>query len=58
MFGSDYQFNIFSGGHVNPAVTLAVCISGGIRPSMALLYVLSQTVGGITGAAICRVCAN
>lgn len=37
-----------SGGHVNPAVTLGVLISGAIRPAMAALYVVAQLVGGVT----------
>ena len=45
----------FSGGHINPAVTLGVTLSGGCKPVLAVFYVISQLIGGILGAAICRV---
>lgn len=35
-----------SGGHVNPAVTIAILIAGKIRPSAAVVYIVSQLVGG------------
>ncbi|MFQ5742566.1 MAG: MIP/aquaporin family protein [Acidobacteriota bacterium] len=34
-----------SGGHINPAVTLGVLLSGAIRPAMAVIYVISQLLG-------------
>jgi MIP family channel proteins len=34
-----------SGGHVNPAVTLAAYLTGKIRAPLALLYVAAQVVG-------------
>jgi MIP family channel proteins len=40
-----------SGGHVNPAVTLASWLTGGIKLPMAALYVVAQ----LTGAAIAAV---
>ncbi|CAL1528817.1 unnamed protein product [Lymnaea stagnalis] len=43
-----------SGGQLNPAVTLALFISREITAVKALLFVLAQVVGGITGAAICK----
>ena len=36
-----------SGGHFNPAVTLAVWIMGKITPARAVLYVVAQLVGGL-----------
>jgi MIP family channel proteins len=36
-----------SGGHFNPAVTLAVWIMGKITPARAALYVVAQLVGGL-----------
>ncbi|GFO39077.1 Aquaporin-8-like [Plakobranchus ocellatus] len=43
-----------SGGHVNPAVTFALFLTGVINPLNAALYVLSQLAGSITGAALTR----
>lgn len=42
-----------SGGHLNPAVTLAVLLCGEISPVQASLYVISQTLGAIIGSATC-----
>jgi aquaporin Z len=36
-----------SGGHFNPAVTLAVWIMGKVRPMRAAMYVLAQLVGAV-----------
>lgn len=44
-----------SGAHFNPAVTLGVWIAGGIRFALAFFYVLSQILGGLIGALLCRV---
>jgi len=43
-----------SGGHLNPAVTLAVCLAGAVPPLTALFYVISQLLGGIIGSALTR----
>ncbi|XP_012935620.1 aquaporin-8 isoform X1 [Aplysia californica] len=43
-----------SGGHLNPAVTLGVFLSGSIAPLTALLYFISQLLGGILGSALTR----
>ncbi|BFZ02854.1 hypothetical protein BsWGS_05893 [Bradybaena similaris] len=40
-----------SGAHLNPAVTLGIWIGGGIAPILAVLYVISQLIGAILGAA-------
>lgn len=34
-----------SGGHINPAVTIAIWVSGGIRASVAAAYIVAQLVG-------------
>ncbi len=39
-----------SGAHINPVVSLAFYISGKLRSSTAIIYILSQLAGGITGA--------
>ena len=41
-----------SGGHINPAVTLAVTVVGGIRPAMAAAYVVAQLAGAVLGGFI------
>lgn len=42
-----------SGAHINPAVTLAVAISGGVPWSVVPVYFAAQLLGGITGATLC-----
>ena len=42
-----------SGAHINPAVTLAVAISGGIPWSSVPVYWAAQMLGGIVGASLC-----
>ena len=51
-----------SGGHLNPAVTLATIISGHMRWRRGLLYMAAQFLGGVVGecactAAVHRCCA-
>ncbi|MBY8861968.1 aquaporin [Nocardia sp. CA2R105] len=41
-----------SGGHYNPAVTLAVLIRGGIRPGAACAYWLTQVMAGLVAALV------
>ena len=43
-------FGPLSGAHFNPAVTLAFLMRREIAPGVALLYVLAQIAGGLTGA--------
>ena len=45
-----YAGGHISGGHYNPAVTLAVLIRGRIGTSDALIYMVSQIVGAIAAA--------
>ncbi len=45
-----YAGGHISGGHYNPAVTLAVLVRGRIAPSDAVGYWLSQLAGGLLGA--------
>lgn len=40
-----------SGGHINPAVTVGVWIGRAIGTRMAVLYILSQLIGAVLGAA-------
>jgi glycerol uptake facilitator protein len=41
-----------SGGHINPAVTLAVAINGGIGWDTAVVYWVGQMVGGFLGGVL------
>ncbi len=43
-------FGPISGAHYNPAVTLAFLMRREIAPGVAVLYVLAQIAGGLTGA--------
>ena len=43
------MFGPVSGAHFNPAVTLAVLVRKEISPTLALLYVAVQIIGGICG---------
>jgi MIP family channel proteins len=40
-----------SGGHLNPAVTVALCASGIVSIPKAIMYVFAQTIGATIGAA-------
>eukprot|EP01111_Echinosteliopsis_oligospora_P010537 TRINITY_DN3302_c0_g1_i2.p1 TRINITY_DN3302_c0_g1~~TRINITY_DN3302_c0_g1_i2.p1 ORF type:complete len:181 (+),score=39.64 TRINITY_DN3302_c0_g1_i2:43-585(+) len=43
-----------SGGHLNPAVTLAMIVTGNIRVGKGIGYIAAQFLGAICGAAILR----
>jgi glycerol uptake facilitator-like aquaporin len=45
-----FAFGYFSGGHFNPAVTVGVCLIGGMPRKKAVTYALVQFAGGILGA--------
>src|SRR5215204_3547679 len=47
-----YAGGHISGGHYNPAVTLAVLIRGRIGMSDALIYIVSQIAGAVAAALI------
>ncbi len=47
-----YTIGGISGCHINPAITLAMWLSGRIKEGEATLYMLSQFVGATAGAAI------
>ncbi|OWK50163.1 Aquaporin-8 [Lonchura striata] len=46
-----------SGGHFNPAVSLGVCLAGGLPMPMLIPYWLSQLCGGVIGAALAKAVA-
>lgn len=43
-----------SGGHVNPAVSVALCLTGRLRASRLPIYLAAQLLGGLGGAALLR----
>ncbi|XP_033752227.1 aquaporin-8-like isoform X2 [Pecten maximus] len=43
-----------SGGHFNPAVSLGVCLAGGLSIVLTIAYAVSQILGGMLGAAFAR----
>ena len=47
-----YTIGNISGCHINPAITLGVWLSGGMKPKRALMYMLFQIVGAIIGSLI------
>ncbi|MCP4491987.1 MAG: aquaporin family protein [Gammaproteobacteria bacterium] len=48
-------FGPLSGAHFNPAVTLAFALRRDIEKSMAVLYVLVQIIGGVSGAIVAHI---
>lgn len=50
LFGLIVMFGVVSGGHFNPAVTLAALVIRRIKPFDAVIYMLAQLIGGILGA--------
>lgn len=47
-----YMGGYISGGHYNPAVTLAVMLTQKIKPNVAAVYMLVQILGGLAAAFI------
>ncbi|KAM5199352.1 aquaporin-8 [Hipposideros larvatus] len=43
-----------SGGHLNPAVSLAAVLVGGLHPMLLLPYCICQLCGGLVGAALAK----
>jgi len=54
LFGLIVMFGVVSGGHFNPAVTLAAAAIKRISPIDALIYLLAQLSGGVLGALLCK----
>jgi MIP family channel proteins len=54
LFGLIVMFGVVSGGHFNPAVTLAAAAIKRISPIDALIYMLAQLSGGVLGALLCK----
>jgi MIP family channel proteins len=54
LFGLIVMFGVVSGGHFNPAVTLAAAALKRINPIDAVIYMLAQLSGGVLGALLCK----
>jgi MIP family channel proteins len=54
LFGVICMFGAVSGGHFNPAVTLAVAVIRRISPLDAVIYILAQLSGGVLGALLAK----
>ena len=54
LFGLIVMFGVVSGGHFNPAVTLAALAIRGIKPFGAAIYMLAQVCGGVLGALLTK----
>jgi MIP family channel proteins len=54
LFGLIVMFGVVSGGHFNPAVTLAAAAIKRISPIDAVIYMLAQLSGGVLGALLCK----
>ncbi|HEX6753374.1 MAG TPA: aquaporin [Solirubrobacterales bacterium] len=54
LFGLIVMFGVVSGGHFNPAVTLAAMAIKRIAPIDGLIYMLAQLSGGVLGALLCK----
>lgn len=48
-------FGPISGAHFNPAVTLSFALRREIEPKLAMIYVLTQIIGGIVGVFVAHV---
>jgi MIP family channel proteins len=54
LFGLIVMFGVVSGGHFNPAVTLAAAAIRRIAPVDAAIYMLAQLSGGVLGALLAK----
>jgi MIP family channel proteins len=54
LFGLIVMFGVASGGHFNPAVTLAAMAIRRISPIDGAIYMLAQLSGGVLGALLCK----
>ncbi len=54
LFGLIVMFGVVSGGHFNPAVTLAAWVIRRISSVDALIFMLAQLSGGVLGALLCK----
>jgi MIP family channel proteins len=50
LFGLIVMFGVVSGGHFNPAVTLAAMVIRRIKPLDGVIYMFAQLIGAVLGA--------
>ncbi|MEO6785899.1 MAG: aquaporin Z, partial [Chthoniobacteraceae bacterium] len=53
-----YAIGHISGCHLNPAVSVGLCVGGRFRASELLPYIVSQVLGGLAGAGVLYVIAS
>lgn len=53
-----YAIGPISGCHLNPAVTVGLCVGGRFPASKVAMYVVAQVLGGIAGAGILYLIAS
>lgn len=44
-----------SGGHVNPAVTVGMLVTGNIKVAKGILYIIVQCLGALAGSGLLKV---
>ena len=54
LFGLIVMFGVVSGGHFNPAVTLAAMVIRRIKPLDGVIYMLAQLSGAVLGALLTK----
>lgn len=54
LFGLIVMFGVVSGGHFNPAITLAAAVIRRISPLDAAIYILAQLSGGVLGVLLTK----
>ena len=47
-----YAIGHISGCHINPAVTVGVCVAGRMKWSEGIWYIVAQCVGAVVGAGV------
>jgi aquaporin Z len=53
-----YAIGHISGCHINPAITIGMVISGRMKASEAVIYIIAQVLGAIAGAGILLLIAS
>src|SRR5580700_6999199 len=53
-----YAIGHISGCHLNPAVTIGLCVSGRFKRAEVGPYIVSQVLGGFAGAAVLYLIAS
>ena len=53
-----YAIGHISGCHINPAISIAMVVSGRMKASEAIIYIIAQVLGAIAGAGILLLIAS